>query len=56
MDRWVLGLLLAFATVLLANGLLVYFATENPVQIVDSYKTGDRKSLAATPDAEPVQR
>jgi hypothetical protein len=51
MDRWVLGLLLAFGAVFFANGLLVYFAVENPAQIVDSYQTGDRKSLSPTPDA-----
>ena len=45
MDRWIAGLLLAFLAVFVANGILVYAALENPVQVVESYETGDRKSL-----------
>ena len=45
MDRWVLGLLAAFATVFVANGILLYLAVDNAPQVVESYETGDRKSL-----------
>ncbi len=42
MNRWTLGLALGFATVLFANGLLVWFAVGTDDPIDQSYETEAR--------------
>lgn len=40
--RWTFGILSIFAAMLLANGLLVYFAVKGAPQIEESYLDGER--------------
>ena len=42
MNRWVLGLLLGFAAVVAANGVLVYLAVEHAPEVVPSYDASRR--------------
>lgn len=37
MNRWLAGILIAFAVVVVANGVLVYLALENAPMVVESY-------------------
>jgi len=37
MDRWVTGIIGAFAVVVFVNGLFIYLALDNPVQVEPSY-------------------
>ncbi len=46
MDRWMIGLIGFFATIFLANGVLVWLATsDNPIQIEESYddRVGEKR-------------
>lgn len=42
MDRYVWAIILTFAAVFLANGILVWAALSNPASIVESYETETR--------------
>ncbi len=42
MNRWTLGLILGFATVILANGVLVWYAVGTDDPIARSYETEAR--------------
>lgn len=42
MDRYVWAIILTFAAVFLANGILVWAALSSPVSIVESYETETR--------------
>lgn len=42
MDRWLIGLILAFCAVFVANGFLVYFATSTPLEIDQTYAESHR--------------
>lgn len=40
--RWILGIVLAMLTVVAVNGLFLYKALQNPVQVEASYVEGKR--------------